>query len=764
MTDGPCLAAWPCAATYPAVYPKANETNPPVMMGILLAVDINMPSQLATRALVEMAIRDVNADPTVLNGRTLVGYWGATTHTLKGGIFSTLQTGLADGNVRHVDRRVPLNVGPTFSLEAIPAALVSDAIGVSMLGSSCSTSQLSNKGQYPGFSRVYPPDQDAGKALANIIRSLGYRKIAIIARNDAWGVGVMTTLSQTASTLGIDVLAATQFDEDYGSPVPQLQIVKASGARIIVSFVFDPNRFFSALDDLDMLAPKYLHIGGDGWSNEPLTDATAQRMRGSFYIIPTVDTSSDTYTHVFTTYSALYNQNSSLTYGQPFSALSPYDLYFYDAVRFGALAYDHFWRRGVDPLQVPEANMTRQLRAQSMNGLSGPIQLNAAGDRLGNYEVYNCRPRTTGTGYEMVPIAEYVLSDSRLVFEGGRTWYWATRDGSLPLQEPRGQAVFHTLNATTATTLQTLSGLGLVVSAIVAAFNVKYRGLPYIKMSSPVINNVILLGCITGYVQIIVMSQSHLELVSDSAFTSICTAQVTLMVFAFTLMFGGLFAKTYRVFKIFGSMQVVKITNGQLIGSVFIMLLIDSIALATWFGSERLTRLTTLLETYASPTDPDVILQPTNVTCYSPHQDAYVGFLLLYKGVVMLAGAFIAFRTKDVSIPALNDSKQIGAAIYTVALISAIAYLVLRYVPDPSVQTVITAAAIWFCVSCVVAFLFVPKMMAVARGEAETLTKKTGTVLTAPAKNLQHHTTSNHTISGGPSGSPGTNTLPSPMP
>lgn len=324
MTDGPCLAAWPCAATYPAVYPKANETNPPVMMGILLAVDINMPSQLATRALVEMAIRDVNADPTVLNGRTLVGYWGATTHTLKGGIFSTLQTGLADGNVRHVDRRVPLNVGPTFSLEAIPAALVSDAIGVSMLGSSCSTSQLSNKGQYPGFSRVYPPDQDAGKALANIIRSLGYRKIAIIARNDAWGVGVMTTLSQTASTLGIDVLAATQFDEDYGSPVPQLQIVKASGARIIVSFVFDPNRFFSALDDLDMLAPKYLHIGGDGWSNEPLTDATAQRMRGSFYIIPTVDTSSDTYTHVFTTYSALYNQNSSLTYGQPFSALSPY--------------------------------------------------------------------------------------------------------------------------------------------------------------------------------------------------------------------------------------------------------------------------------------------------------------------------------------------------------------------------------------------------------------------------------------------------------
>ena len=62
-------------------------------------------------------------------------------------------------------------------------------------------------------------------------------------------------------------------------------------------------------------------------------------------------------------------------------------------------------------------------------------------------------------------------------------------------------------------------------------------------MSSPVINNVILLGCTMGYIEIILMAWEKLETVSDSAFCPLCAAQIALMVFAFTLMFGGLFAK-----------------------------------------------------------------------------------------------------------------------------------------------------------------------------------------------------------------------------
>lgn len=31
-----------------------------------------------------------------------------------------------------------------------------------------------------------------------------------------------------------------------------------------------------------------------------------------------------------------------------------------------------------------------------------------------------------------------------------------------------------------------------------------------------------------------------------------------------------------------------------------------------------------------------------------------------YKGILLLFGAFIAFQTRNISIPALNDSKYIG--------------------------------------------------------------------------------------------------------
>ena len=109
-----------------------------------------------------------------------------------------LRSGLADGNIDNITRRVPIAIGPTFSLEGLPAALVAAAIGVAHICASCGSPDLSDKDTYPTVSRVYPADNVGGRVMAELVHSFGYENIAVIARNDAWGIGIMDQFIITA--------------------------------------------------------------------------------------------------------------------------------------------------------------------------------------------------------------------------------------------------------------------------------------------------------------------------------------------------------------------------------------------------------------------------------------------------------------------------------------------------------------------------------------------------------------------------------------
>jgi gamma-aminobutyric acid type B receptor len=49
-----------------------------------------------------------------------------------------------------------------------------------------------------------------------------------------------------------------------------------------------------------------------------------------------------------------------------------------------------------------------------------------------------------------------------------------------------------------------------------------------------------------------------------------------------------------------------------------------------------------------------------------------LGSLYGYKAILLLFGVFLAWETRNVEIPALNDSKFIGMSVYNVVILSAI--------------------------------------------------------------------------------------------
>ncbi|ODM95362.1 Gamma-aminobutyric acid type B receptor subunit 1 [Orchesella cincta] len=156
------------------------------------------------------------------------------------------------------------------------------------------------------------------------------------------------------------------------------------------------------------------------------------------------------------------------------------------------------------------------------------------------------------------------------------------------------------------------------------------------------------------------------KLTSIEAFPYICTARAWILMAGFTLAFGSMFSKTWRVHSIFTNVKLNKkvIKDMQLFIVVGILLAIDFAIMTTWHFTDPMVRDTKKLEAYNNPNNDDIMIIPENEYCKSQYMSYFVGTIYAYKGLLMLFGCFLAWETRNVSIPALNDSKYIGMSVY----------------------------------------------------------------------------------------------------
>ncbi|KAK2165940.1 hypothetical protein LSH36_44g11028 [Paralvinella palmiformis] len=75
-------------------------------------------------------------------------------------------------------------------------------------------------------------------------------------------------------------------------------------------------------------------------------------------------------------------------------------------------------------------------------------------------------------------------------------------------------------------------------------------GARYIKLSSPKLNNAAVAGCILVYLAVILLGMDD-AILKHEAFPYVCTARAFLLSAGFSLAFGAMFTKTYRVHQIF---------------------------------------------------------------------------------------------------------------------------------------------------------------------------------------------------------------------
>ncbi|CAG2178103.1 unnamed protein product, partial [Oppiella nova] len=152
-------------------------------------------------------------------------------------------------------------------------------------------------------------------------------------------------------------------------------------------------------------------------------------------------------------------------------------------------------------------------------------------------------------------------------------------------------------------------------------------------MSSPYLNNMIIIGCILTYT----------------------SGRAWVLMSGFTLAFGSMFSKTWRVHAIFTNIKLNKklIKDYKLFMVVAVLVFIDVATLTTWQIVDPFYRDTHNGTAEPSPQNEDIWVIPEMEYCQSKRMTIFLGSIYAF-------GIFLAWETRHVSIPALNDSKYIG--------------------------------------------------------------------------------------------------------
>uniref|UniRef100_T1JM31 Gamma-aminobutyric acid type B receptor subunit 2 n=1 Tax=Strigamia maritima TaxID=126957 RepID=T1JM31_STRMM len=231
-------------------------------------------------------------------------------------------------------------------------------------------------------------------------------------------------------------------------------------------------------------------------------------------------------------------------------------------------------------------------------------------------------------------------------------------------------------------------------------------------------------GCILVYSGIILLAFDHATLPNDKFYATVCTGRAVLFSTGFSLAFGSMFLKTYRVHQIFLQSKSLKkswiLHDQHLIPLVCVLLLLDIILIGLWIIIDPLRRSLRNLPLEISEEDHHLAYLPQVEVCSSKHIEKWLGSFYVYKGLLLVVGCYMAWETRNVTIPALNDSKYIGLSVYNVVIASSsivvIARLLFQY---KTLSYIIVATIIFASTTMTLCLLFVPKLLSIWTREDE---------------------------------------------
>ncbi|XP_038076293.1 gamma-aminobutyric acid type B receptor subunit 2-like [Patiria miniata] len=263
--------------------------------------------------------------------------------------------------------------------------------------------------------------------------------------------------------------------------------------------------------------------------------------------------------------------------------------------------------------------------------------------------------------------------------------------------------------------------VGVAIAVCFVYINVRYRNRRAIKISSPKINNLTAAGGLLLYGFVFVYSIDSPDF-SDATIIVLCHVSTFLLCVGFSLAFGALFMKTFRIHRIFTKavtqLKKVELPDRRLIMGTCIPVAVDIAIIVLRLAVDDVTVQTMSKDAEEDTNQPgkEIFFVPVRKFCWSENQLYFMGALYVAKGVLLAFGIFLAWETRPITVAELNDSKYLAMSVYIVALTVAITVPVVSLKNDDvNFNYVIVSGAVIVATTAVLCLVFLPKVILFVR-------------------------------------------------
>uniref|UniRef100_A0A8C6X1J6 Gamma-aminobutyric acid type B receptor subunit 2 n=2 Tax=Elapidae TaxID=8602 RepID=A0A8C6X1J6_NAJNA len=614
------------------------------------------------------------------------------------------------------------------------------------LSFAATTPELADKKKYPYFFRTVPSDNAVNPAILKLLKHYKWKRVGTLTQDIRRFSEVRNDLTGVLYGEDIEISDTESFSND---PCTSVKKLKGNDVRIILGQFNEEMaaKVFCCAFNEKMFGPKYQWII-PGWYQSFWWEKAIPKLNSSHCLGINLLGAMEGYIGVdfeplsskqIKTISGRTPQQYEEEYDQRRGNVEP--------SKFHGFAYDGIWviaktlQQAMKILnatnrnqKIEDFNYTNKelgkifldaMNQTSFFGVTGQVMFRN-GERMGTIKFTQFQDK------KEVKVGEYnAILDSLEIINNSIKFHGK----EPPKDRTIIQKQLRKISLPLYSILSALTILGMIMASAFLFFNIKNRNQKLIKMSSPYMNNLIILGGMLSYASIFLFGLDG-SFVSEKTFETLCTIRTWILTVGYTTAFGAMFAKTWRVHAIFKNVKMKKkiIKDQKLMVIVGGMLLIDLCILICWQVVDPLRRTVEKYNMEPDPAGRDISILPILEHCENTHMTIWLGIVYAYKGLLMLFGCFLAWETRNVSIPALNDSKYIGMSVYNVGIMCIIGAAVSFLTRDqPNVQFCIVALVIIFCSTITLCLVFVPKLITL-RTNPDAATRNRGLQFTQNQK------------------------------
>ncbi|XP_070598003.1 probable G-protein coupled receptor 156 isoform X2 [Erythrolamprus reginae] len=282
---------------------------------------------------------------------------------------------------------------------------------------------------------------------------------------------------------------------------------------------------------------------------------------------------------------------------------------------------------------------------------------------------------------------------------------------------------------------------GILLSFFFIVFTIRFRKNRIVKMSSPNLNIVTLLGSGLTYGSVYLFGIEKQNPLNRPSLEMLIQVRICILYVSGSLALGPILGKSWRLYRVFTQKvpdKRVIIKDFQLLVMLSLLVLADIILLLIWISLDPVQCLQNLnADVKVTDKDLSCILRYGYI-CKSLYSEFWFIFLLGFKGILLMYGIYLAGLTDNLSCQPVNQSLTLISAVAIIFLFIGIMLVVNNffYLWHNLVYG-LTSGGIFVCMSSINCLIFIPQIRQWKTFEKQEMdTRKMAKYFTGSNKNF----------------------------